>query len=87
VTSNDDVSLSDRTSSVIFSATAGSTYQIAVDGYNGAAGNVSAQAYKQERYKVRVKKGKKKRWVWRSRWVPITTASSTGGEAQQSDKS
>jgi thermitase len=88
VTSNDDVSLSDRTSSVIFNATAGSTYQVAVDGYNGAAGNVSVQAYKQERYKVRVKKGKQKRWVWRTRWVPISASvNSTGGESQQSDKS
>jgi thermitase len=88
VTSNDDVSLSNRTSSVIFNATAGNTYQIAVDGYNGAAGNVSVQAYKQEWYKVRVKKGKKKRWVWRSRWVPTSASvNSTGSEAQQSDKS
>ena len=41
VASNDNVSPSDTTSKVQFSATAGTTYRIAIDGKNGAAGSVS----------------------------------------------
>jgi subtilisin family serine protease len=41
VTSNDNVSASDTTSKVTFSAAAGTTYQIALDGKNGASGSVS----------------------------------------------
>jgi subtilisin family serine protease len=40
VASNDDVSLSDRTSRVGFSATAGTNYRIAVDGYIGLSGSI-----------------------------------------------
>ncbi len=40
--SNDDDG-TNRTSRVIFPATAGITYAIAVDGYNGAAGNIALQ--------------------------------------------
>ncbi len=40
VASNDDESASLRTSRVRFSVVAGRTYQIAVDGYNGATGNI-----------------------------------------------
>jgi hypothetical protein len=41
VASNDDASPGDTTSKVTFSAIAGTTYRIAVDGKNGAAGYVS----------------------------------------------
>src|SRR5205814_72711 len=41
IASNDDVSSSDRTSLVTFTATAGITYYIAVDGYAGATGNIT----------------------------------------------
>lgn len=41
VGSNDDVSGTDHTSSVAFAVTAGTTYGIAVDGSNGATGNVT----------------------------------------------
>lgn len=40
VASNDDVSTTDRTSKVTFSATAGTKYWIAVDGYGAASGSV-----------------------------------------------
>ena len=41
VASNDDVNiLNDLTSQVTFSAQAGQTYYIAVDGYGGATGNI-----------------------------------------------
>ncbi len=84
VASNDDVAPpGNRTSSITFSATAGVPYQIAVDGYNGAAGNLSVQAYKQQWYKVRVKKGKKKRWVWRYTWVPISASVTPTGSGSK----
>jgi Calcineurin-like phosphoesterase len=41
IVSNDDVSGSDKTSKAAFSAVAGTTYEIAVDGYNGAKGSVT----------------------------------------------
>jgi subtilisin family serine protease len=41
VVSNDNVSATDATSKVTFSATAGTIYRIAVDGKNGAAGHIS----------------------------------------------
>jgi subtilase family serine protease len=40
VTQNDDASFDQLTSVVTFKATAGTTYHFAVDGYNGAAGNI-----------------------------------------------
>ncbi len=40
VASNDDVSPYNLTSALTFNAVAGTTYRIAVDGYNGLAGNV-----------------------------------------------
>jgi len=40
VTSNDDIAPGFQQSRVTFNATAGTTYQIAVDGYNGASGSV-----------------------------------------------
>ncbi len=40
VASNDDISVGDTQSRVTFTANAGTTYQIAVDGYNGASGNL-----------------------------------------------
>ncbi len=40
VASNDDLAPGDLQSRVTFNAAAGTTYQIAVDGYNGAVGNV-----------------------------------------------
>ncbi|MDZ4848788.1 MAG: metallophosphoesterase [Pirellulaceae bacterium] len=40
IASNDDETASLRTSRVRFSVVAGRTYQIAVDGYNGATGNI-----------------------------------------------
>jgi hypothetical protein len=41
VVSNDDVSNTDKTSIVNFKVTAGTVYRIAVDGWNGASGNVT----------------------------------------------
>jgi subtilase family serine protease len=41
VASNDDVSRNNRTSAVTFNAVAGTTYRIAVDGYNGASGTIT----------------------------------------------
>lgn len=41
VASNDDVQSGTTTSSVTFSATGGTTYRVAVDGYNAASGNVT----------------------------------------------
>ncbi|HEX8142227.1 MAG TPA: Calx-beta domain-containing protein [Pyrinomonadaceae bacterium] len=38
ISKNDDVGSNDRTSTVTFNATAGVTYRIAVDGFNGSAG-------------------------------------------------
>jgi hypothetical protein len=40
VAANDDASFFELTSAVTFKAVAGTTYRFAVDGYNGAAGNV-----------------------------------------------
>ena len=40
VASNDEVSPYNLTSALTFNAVAGTTYRIAVDGYNGLAGNV-----------------------------------------------
>ncbi len=40
VTSNDDIAAGNPRSRVTFNATAGTTYSIAVDGFNGASGNV-----------------------------------------------
>lgn len=40
VASNDDIAPGDLQSRVTFNATAGTTYQIAVDGFNGASGSV-----------------------------------------------
>jgi subtilisin family serine protease len=42
VASNDNVSATDTTSKVTFSATAGTVYRIAIDGKNGAVGTISA---------------------------------------------
>lgn len=42
VASNDNVSQTDTTSKVTFSATAGTVYRIAIDGKNGAVGPISA---------------------------------------------
>lgn len=93
VTYNDDVASGTTWSRATFSATAGTPYQIAVDGYRystgAASGNVSVKIYKQQWYPVRVKKGKgkKKRWVtrWTYTWVLASTAAnSTGGESKQS---
>ena len=41
VAQNDNDSLGGPTSSLVFSATSGTTYQIAVDGYNGLSGNIT----------------------------------------------
>src|SRR5205085_10037223 len=41
VVSNDDVSKKDLTSKVTFTPVAGTTYQVAVDGYGGATGSVT----------------------------------------------
>jgi Calcineurin-like phosphoesterase len=41
IVSNDDVSKNDHTSKVTFTPVAGTTYQIAVDGYNKATGSVT----------------------------------------------
>jgi len=41
VVSNDDVSKKDQTSKVTFTPVAGTTYQVAVDGYGGATGSVT----------------------------------------------
>jgi hypothetical protein len=41
IASNDDVSKKDSTSKATFTPVAGTTYQIAVDGYNGATGSVT----------------------------------------------
>jgi subtilase family serine protease len=41
VASNDDVSRRNLTSAVTFTAVAGTTYRIAVDGYRGASGNIT----------------------------------------------
>lgn len=40
VVSNDDIATTNKQSQVSFTATAGTTYQIAVDGFNGAVGTV-----------------------------------------------
>jgi hypothetical protein len=41
VAANDDVSTNNHTSQVTFGAVSGVTYQIAVDGFNGASGNIT----------------------------------------------
>ena len=41
IASNDDISSTTRQSRVNFTAMAGATYQIAVDGWNGGAGNIT----------------------------------------------
>ena len=40
VASNDDVTMSSTQSAVVFEATAGTTYQIAVDGFSGSTGDI-----------------------------------------------
>ena len=46
--SNDDDPAGGQTSYVTFTATAGTTYQIAVDGLNGATGSISLNIYSQQ---------------------------------------